>query len=663
MKPVHNNLNSFAQQRGLNLPLLLLFLVLICIGSKAQPPQMLADEAALLRTLRYHANTGFKLINIESVVEKHGQLLNTDRYVEEFFAGMKFLKYKPLPYSAYFSKYLSPLLRQYLQDSLPANFLDNLWQSGQPNSKALWLLLKHATGDTAAVKNYIAQKLSNLAGKEEKSFVAAQVDLCETLYPSVIQNSFEYLMFYPSPEFIALTKYANADEVYLSPETINFIKYLLIYTRCTNAETLKETFSDKDDLHWQAMVADAGVSKGISFAAMLPDVLRGKLAFPVKAAVLLHQLKNYPAVAVADSLQAMYGQLPQHYPYSIVKQIQRDNFEEYRKFTFTQIAHNRLIAHFLAHHGQFADSCIAALQSGNNYHLDLLANGIKLRQALAPAFLQRHISLLNSVSPGQQYLLDSISGVYSIYGRYDSFMPANGYSGNTDSLFEKLFTTPAYFAAVAKAVLSNTALADSLISHPIPTLTGMINKGNFLQAGYAWQYILMQQPALLTPVLANTDADNVKRHLFYMANLLQAKDYKKQLTKYFASSFATMAASKNNEYNQADRLHITQALQYFKTRENKLYKKFVRRAIADTAGNYNFAIQLLNAHPQYLYNNKVVSPAVRHWYLRSHFAPDSWTNLLPLLKKEDEAAFVNALYQAVVSSRERAIKFRQEDRF
>jgi hypothetical protein len=66
---------------------------------------MLADEVALLQTLRYHTNTGFKQINLENIIEKHGQLLNTDRYVEEFFASINFLEYKQLPYSAYFGKY------------------------------------------------------------------------------------------------------------------------------------------------------------------------------------------------------------------------------------------------------------------------------------------------------------------------------------------------------------------------------------------------------------------------------------------------------------------------------------------------------------------------------------------------------------------------------
>ncbi len=251
------------------------------------------------------------------------------------------------------------------------------------------------------------------------------------------------------------------------------------------------------------------------------------------------------------------------------------------------------------------------------------------------------------------------------YGLYDSFKRLSIYSDGSkkDSLFEKLFTTPAYFAAVEKAVLSNKALADSLTSYPVPTLTAMINKGNFLQAGYAWQYILVQKPALLTPVLVYATPDRVKEHLFYMANLLQAKDYKKQLTRYFISSFATIAANKDLNDRVTDRLYTTQALQYFKGRENKLLKKFVRTTIADTTSNYDFAVQMLNAYPQYLYNSKVVSTAIRNWYLRTQFAPYNWSNLLPLLNKEDEAFFVNRVYEAVVNSREQAIKSRQENRF
>jgi hypothetical protein len=660
MKPVHNNF--FNQQRGLHLPLLLIFFMLLCTGTKAQPPQMLADEVALLQTLRQHTSTGFKLINLENIVEKHGQLLNADRYISDFFAGIKFLEYKQLPYSGYFGKYLSPLLKQYLQDSLPANFYDNLWQSGQPNSKVLWLLLKHATKDTAAVKNYITHKLSKLSGKEEKSFATAQTDLCESLFLTVIQKKFDYDRLYADPEVVALVKYANRDEVYLSFETMAFIKYILIFKSCTSPETLKEIFTDKDELRWQAMVAHAGVSKSLSFAAALPDVLRSKLAMPIKVEVLLHQQKNYPAANLVDSLQSMYRQIPQYYPYSIIKK--RDNFEEFREIQITQLAHNTLTTWFLTQPSPYADSCVAALQSGNRYNWDLLANGIKARYAFAPAFLQRHISLLNSVSPGAQAdRLDSISDVFIGYGRYESFKPINSYGYDKDSLFEKLFTTPTYFAAVGKTVLNNTTLADSLTNFTVPTLTAMINKGNFLQAGYAWQYILVQKPALLTRVLANATPDNVKQHLFFMANLLQAKDYKKQLTKYFISSFATIAANKNTSNREMDRPHTTQALQYFKNKDSKLFKQFVRKAIADTSGNYYFNVQLLNAYPQYLYNDKVVNTAIRHWYLRLHFAPNNWSNLLPLLNKEDETFFINSLYGAFVSSREWAIKSRLENRF
>jgi hypothetical protein len=663
MRSVYNIFFIFIQQKGLKLPLLLYFFILNCTSIKAQPPQLLADETALLYTLRYHASKGFKLINIENIVEKHGQLLNTDRHVDDFFGIRKFLVYGQLPYSEYFGKYLSPLLRQYLRDSLPVNFYDSLWSCGQRNSKTLWLLLKHATNDTVAVKNYITQKLSKLSGIEEKSFVVAQTDLCESLFPAIIQKKVDYTRLYDDPETVALMKYANSGEVYMSPETMAFIKYLLIFNRCNNAEALKATFNDKAALWWQASVADVGVSKGLSFAAALPDVLRSQLALPIKVEVLLHQVKNYPAADVLDSLQSMYRQMPHYYPYSIVQQ--RENFKEFRKIQINQFAHNTITAWFLTHPSQFADSYLPALQSGTAYNWDLLANGIKARYAFVPAFLQRHISLLNGLSSGQSDRLDSISDVFIGYGRYDSFKRLSIYSdgSNKDSLFEKIFTTPAYFAAVEKAVLSNAALADSLTAFPVPTLTAMINNGNFLQAGYAWQYVLVQKPALLTSVLANVDEKNSKQHLFYMASILQARDDKKQLTKYFIRSFTTIVANKDNSYREIDRQYTTQALQYFKTRQNKLYKKFVTAAIADTTSNYEFTVQLLNAYPQYLYNNKVINAATRYWYLRSHFSPDSWSNILPLLKKEDEAAFINALYGAVVSSREWAIKSRQENGF
>jgi hypothetical protein len=664
MKSVHNNLYFFTKQRGIKLPLLLLIFVLLCTGNKAQPPQMQADEAALLQTLRYHTNTGFKLINIENIVEKHGQLLNTDRYVEEYFAGIRFLKYSQFPYSANFSKYLSPIVKQYLQDSLPGKFYDSLWQSGQPNSKALWLLLKHATGDTVAVKNYIALKLSKLSGIEEKSFAASQLDLCKSIFPTVIQKIFDYTRLYPDPDAIAVMKYANSGEVYMSSEAMALIKYLLIFKSCTSDETLKKAFNDKPDLLVQTMVADAGVSKGLSFARMLPDLLGSKLAMPIKIEVLLHQLKHYPSSNVVDSLQSIYRQIPQYYPYSIRRK-ERDNFEEFRKIITNILAHNTLTAFFLTHPGRFADSCMAALQSGNRYNWDLLANGIKVRYEFAPAFLQQHITLLNSISPSQADRLDSISDVFIGYGRYDSFKRLSIYSddSNKDSLFEKLFTTPAYFAAVEKVVLSNTAMADSLTDYTVPTLTAMINKGNFLQAGYAWQYVLVQKPALLTRVLANADAGKIKQHLFFMASLLQAKDCKKQLTRYFISSFANIAANKNTSDRQIDRQYTTHALQYFKDRENKLFKKFVRTSIADTTSNYDFALQLLNAYPQYLYNGKVINTAIRNWYLNTRFAPNRWSNILPLLNKQDEAVFINRLYEAVVSSREQVIKSRLQNRF
>jgi hypothetical protein len=56
MKIVHNHFTLFIQQKGLNLPLLLLYCMLLCTGTKAQPAQLIKDEAALLQTLRYHTS-------------------------------------------------------------------------------------------------------------------------------------------------------------------------------------------------------------------------------------------------------------------------------------------------------------------------------------------------------------------------------------------------------------------------------------------------------------------------------------------------------------------------------------------------------------------------------------------------------------------------------
>jgi hypothetical protein len=612
--------------------LVFFFFIIFSSNTLCQPAMYRNDEAALLQTLQHQYNNGFRSIDIDQLYEKHGNVLNSIRIINNFLTK-KFLKYKPGAFPDFFSRYFSPILKQSINSKMPADFWDSLYNSKRPGSIALYLILKNAINDTAAISLYAKNKINGFSGDEEKSFLGRSGGQLEQLFPAAVKKNFDYADMYLDNDAVAMFSNPNMDDVVLSPEIMGLMKYVLIFKRISNEKDLRETFNKDKDLLWQAMVADAAVSKGLSFAGMLADIMHSRLAIQLKLQVLLHQLKKYPSA------------IPHNYPYSTpvnTKNVQsglnsEENYEIY----------NTLTEYFLTNRNQFNDSIVNALQTKNIYDWQLFIKGVENNYPLQQAFLQRHLDLLANLTTLQSYRIDSITNTITPAG-YLSVYFAPGVMGGAwqknNSIFEKLFTVPEYFDAVKKAVLNNTAGADSLKKYPLPACISMIKTGNYLQAGYAWYFLLHQKPGRLKIGIAELSERKYLHRLFFMAKLLRVKDTKKQLVNLFSNDLltATSNQSKNDDYYRES--FLTQdELMYFKGRETKLFRQAVMSKITDTSESANVGMIFLNAYPEYFCNEDILSTDLRRWYLR-HFAGSSFSPLFSILTKKDEEYMIDYLY-------------------
>ena len=659
--------NFFGKQLrgGLLLSSVLLILSFL-ISNKVRAQNFETDKKILGESLLGLYSVKDSNLYIDDFFDKNAQILNCNKKVD-FFLGVETVWYNQIRNRRLNNYFFADSLCDYFNEILPVDFDEQILKKQRSQYDIIYLLLKNIIGDTASIYNFINSRLNEKTEIKTLIFTNSFFkEYFKNIFPSKFsenERSFRtnYSDIYSKDayeELLTTSKWDKGEAAAYSAEIL-MVLYKLEYIKMNSANDFIKSFNQAGNLFKKAMYLDIAISKKIPLDSAIGTILQSSLENNFKIFAIDQTLKRTQQASVNDSCNKALKEFCSKIKYPVIAPKTIFEFNAASNF-FTYSA---LVAYSCATRTTFSDSCLHQLQSKSRYNWSLFTEIINNNITDYDGFVKRHIKTLTSIpidffKDRKKIKNETLIFVYPTEREYLSYLPQNFVGGSSrnlatdgvDSLFEKLFITPEYLEYIKNSFIDESVSKAKTERLDKISVIHILNdsSANFLERGYAFYYMLTEQPKFIPVVMEKVTAIKTRSGLFKMASLFNKTDKLNYLSKEFDGTLKIINAKIDKMGNGEDLSYITNALEYFKGRETKMFYKTIKQFLSDTTNSYKLSSIILNQYPQFFYDDKVINNSKRIWYLdglNKFYKIHAWENIIPILNPEDKNFVKNLFYQ------------------